>query len=145
MSTAYHPQTDGSSERGIQLMSQILCAIVNDYQTNWVDQLLLVEFTMNSSISSSTGYAPFESNYRWLPHLMQGIETEPPHEGVAQIIDNIKDVLDRTYDKLTTQCERQAVQANKRRRKGQDLQVGDEVLLSTANLNLPKGNSAPNS
>src|SRR6266704_4029850 len=120
-------------------MSQILRVIVNDYQTNWVDQLPLMEFTMNSSISSSMGYALFKSNYRWLPRLMQGIETEPPHEGVAQIIDNIKDVLDRTYDKLTTQCERQTVQVNKHHWKGQDLQVGDEVLLSMTNLNLPKG------
>ena len=80
MSTAYHPQTDGSLERGIQSMSQILCVIVNDYQTNWVDQLPLVEFAMNSSISLSMGYAPFESNYGWLPCLMQGIKTEPPHE-----------------------------------------------------------------
>jgi transposase InsO family protein len=139
MSTAYHPQTDGSSERGIQTMSQILRAVVNDYQTNWVDQLPMVEFAMNSSISSSTGYAPFESNYGWLPRLIQGVGTEPPHGGVAQIIENIKDVFDKTYDKLTAQRERQAVQANKRRREGQNFKEGDEVLLSTENLNLPKG------
>ena len=120
-------------------MSQILRAIVNDYQTNWVDQLPMVEFTMNSSISSSMGYAPFESNYRWLPRLIQGIESEPPHEGVAQIIENIKDILDKTHDKLTTQHERQAVQADKCRHEGQNFSEGDEVLLLTTNLNLPKG------
>jgi len=139
MSTAYHPQTDGSSERGIQTMSQILRAVVDDYQTNWVAQLPLVEFAMNSSVSESTGYAPFESNYGWLPRLMQGMGEEPSHAGIAQIIENIKDVLDKTYDKLATQRARQAMQANKRRRDGQQFQEGEEVLLATANLNLPKG------
>src|SRR6266704_5318762 len=123
----------------MQSMSQVLCMIVNDYQTNWVDQLPLVEFAMNSAISSSMGYVPFESNNRWLPHLIQGIETEPPHEGVAQIIENIRDILDRTYNKLLVQCERQAVQVNKCHCEGQNFKVGDKVLLSTANLNLPKG------
>ena len=139
MSTAYHLQTDGASERGIQSMPQILRVIVDDYQTNWVDQLPLVEFAMNSAISSSTGYAPFKSNYRWLPRLMQGFGIEPPHEGVAQVTENIKDILNRTYDKLLVQREKQTIQANKRRCEGQNFQVGDKVLLSTANLNLPKG------
>src|SRR6266704_2006613 len=110
-------------------MSQILRMIVNDYQTNWVDQLPLVEFTMNSAISSSMGYMPFESNYGWLPRLIQGIETEPPHEGVAQIIQNIRHILNRTYNKLLVQCERQAVQVNKCHCEGQNFKVGDKVLL----------------
>ena len=139
MSTAYHPQTDGSSERGIQTMSQILRAVVDDYQTNWVAQLPLVEFAMNSSVSESTGYAPFESNYGWLPRLMQGMGEEPSHAGIAQIIENIKDVLDKTYDKLATQRARQAMQANKQCHDGQQFQEGEEVLLAMANLNLPKG------
>jgi hypothetical protein len=139
MSSAYHPQTDGASERGIQTMSQILRSVVNDYQDNWVKQLPMVEFAMNSAVNSSTGYAPFEANYGWLPRLIQGIDNESPHEGINQFIENIKDILDRTHDKLVTQRVRQAAQANKRRREGQRFQAGDQVLLSTANLNMPKG------
>ena len=45
MSSAYHLQTDGSSERVIQTMSQVLRALVLEYGTSWVDQLPLVEFT----------------------------------------------------------------------------------------------------
>jgi len=97
---------------------------------------------MNSAISSSMGYVLFESNYGWLPRLIQGIETEPPHEDVAQIIENIRDVLDRTYNKLLVQHERQVVQVNKCRHEGQNFKVGDEVLLSMANLNLPKGRAS---
>src|ERR1700759_2872760 len=110
MSTAYHPQMDGSPKRGIQTMPQILRAVVDDYQTNRVAQLPLVEFAVNSSVSKSTGYAPFESNYGWLPRLMQGMGEEPSHAGIAQIIENIKDVLDKTYDKLAKQRARQPIQ-----------------------------------
>jgi transposase InsO family protein len=37
MSTSYHPQTDGSSEQAIQVMSQMLQLVINDYQMNWVE------------------------------------------------------------------------------------------------------------
>src|SRR6266550_382113 len=60
MSTSHHPQTDGSSERAIQTMSQILRSVVNDYQTNWVEQLPLVEFAMNSAHNKTTGQAPYK-------------------------------------------------------------------------------------
>jgi hypothetical protein len=44
MSLSYHPQMDGSSERAIQTMSQVMRTLVDNYQTNWPDQLPLVEF-----------------------------------------------------------------------------------------------------
>ena len=119
MLTAYHPQTDGASERAIQTMSQVLRAVVDDYQVNWVEQLPMVEFVMNSAVNSSTGYAPFEANYGWMPRLFQGLDNEPSYKGIRVFIENIKDVLDKTHDKLNTQQVRQAVQANKHRREGQ--------------------------
>ena len=139
MSSSYHPQMDGSSERAIQTMSQILRSLVNDYQDNWRSQLPMVEFAMNSAVSESTGYSPFESNYRWMPRMIQGIEYGASHTRVKQFIENIKDVLNKTFDKLTAQCMHQAVMANKQCREGQAFQKGDLVLLSTENINLPKG------
>ena len=82
MSTAYHPQTDSVSECAIQTMSQVLRAVVDDYQANWVEQLPMVEFTMNSAVNSSTGFAPFKANYGWMPQLIQGLTDEPGHEGI---------------------------------------------------------------
>ncbi|KAF8628920.1 hypothetical protein AX17_005886, partial [Amanita inopinata Kibby_2008] len=113
MSLSYHPQTDGSSERAIQTMSQILRLLVNDYQDNWQSQLPMVEFAMNSAVSEPTGYAPFESNYGWMPRMLQGVVDNSSHAGVKQFIKNIKDVLDKMFNKLTTQRMRQAVKANR--------------------------------
>ena len=113
MSLSYHPQMDGSLERAIQTMSQVMHMLVDDYQTNWLDQLLLVEFAMNSAISSSTDHAPFELNYGWMPRLIGGLQFESPREGMKQFVENIKDILDKTFNKPITQQTCQATKANK--------------------------------
>jgi len=63
MSTSFHPQTDGASEQAICSVAQILWAMVRLDQQDWPDKIPMVEFTLNSAISSSSGFAPFELNY----------------------------------------------------------------------------------
>ncbi|GJS00329.1 putative reverse transcriptase domain-containing protein [Tanacetum coccineum] len=63
MSTAYHPQTDGQSERTIQTLENILCACVIDFGNGWVRHLPLVEFSYNISYHASIKAAPFEALY----------------------------------------------------------------------------------
>ena len=62
-STASHPQTDGQSERVIQVLEDLLRACILDLQGNWDDHLPLVEFTYNNSFQASIGMAPFEALY----------------------------------------------------------------------------------
>ncbi|KAL1218026.1 hypothetical protein V5N11_006025 [Cardamine amara subsp. amara] len=63
MSTAYHPQTDGQSERTIQTLEDLLRMCVLDWGAHWVDHLSLVEFTYNNSYQASIGMAPYEALY----------------------------------------------------------------------------------
>ncbi|GJT30594.1 putative reverse transcriptase domain-containing protein [Tanacetum coccineum] len=63
MSTAYHPQTDGQSERTIQTLEDMLRACVMDFGGSWDVHLLLVEFSYNNSDHSSVRCAPFEALY----------------------------------------------------------------------------------
>jgi hypothetical protein len=60
MSASCHPETDGASEQVNRSIGQILQTMVEPNQTDWVDKIPLVEFAINSNISSSTGFAPFE-------------------------------------------------------------------------------------
>ncbi|GJX42543.1 putative reverse transcriptase domain-containing protein [Tanacetum coccineum] len=64
MSTAYHPQTDGQSERTIQNLEDMLRAYVINFGGSWDVYLPLVEFSYNNSYHSSIKYAPFEALYR---------------------------------------------------------------------------------
>ncbi|GJR41301.1 putative reverse transcriptase domain-containing protein [Tanacetum coccineum] len=64
MSTAYHPQTDGQSERTIQTLEDMLRACVIDFGNGWVKHLPLVEFSYNNSYHASIKAAPFEAYAR---------------------------------------------------------------------------------
>ncbi|GJU77302.1 putative reverse transcriptase domain-containing protein [Tanacetum coccineum] len=63
MSTAYHPQTDGQSERTIQTLEDMLRACAIDFGKGWVNHLPLVEFSYNNSYHASIKAAPFEALY----------------------------------------------------------------------------------
>jgi len=63
LSTAYHPETDGQSERTIQTLEDLLRFCVIDFEGSWEDQLPLVEFTYNNSYQASIGMAPYEALY----------------------------------------------------------------------------------
>ncbi|GJZ67667.1 putative reverse transcriptase domain-containing protein [Tanacetum coccineum] len=63
MSTTYHPQTDGQSERTIQTLEDMLCACAIGFRKGWVNHLPLVEFSYNNSYHASIKAAPFEALY----------------------------------------------------------------------------------
>ncbi|GJY59210.1 putative reverse transcriptase domain-containing protein [Tanacetum coccineum] len=63
MSTAYHLETDGQSERTIQTLEDMLRACVIDFGSSWDRHLPLVEFSYNNSYHASIKAAPFEALY----------------------------------------------------------------------------------
>ena len=62
-STAYHPQTDGQTERVNQVLEDMLHACVLSYGKNWEKCLPFAEFSYNNSFQASLGMAPFEALY----------------------------------------------------------------------------------
>lgn len=138
MSTAFHPQTDGASERAIQTVSQILRSMVHADQKNWAKKLPMVELALNSSISNTTGFAPFELNYPVMPRIMPSFE-DTHFKGVKDFVENTKFNLSMAHDAIIESRVTQTHHANKHRRHGDTFKVGEKVYLSTANLNMPKG------
>ncbi|GKB56274.1 putative reverse transcriptase domain-containing protein [Tanacetum coccineum] len=63
MSTTYHPETDGQSERTIQTLKDMLRACVIDFGKGWVKHLPLAEFSYNNSYHASIKAAPYEALY----------------------------------------------------------------------------------
>nr|GFA17110.1 putative reverse transcriptase domain-containing protein [Tanacetum cinerariifolium] len=63
MSTAYHPEIDGQSERTIQTLEDMLRACVIDFGKGWVKHLPLAEFSYNNSYHASIKVAPYEALY----------------------------------------------------------------------------------
>ncbi|GJR90574.1 reverse transcriptase domain-containing protein [Tanacetum coccineum] len=63
MSTAYHPETDGQSEKTIQTLEDMVRAYVIDFGSGWDKHLPLAEFSYNNSYHASIKAAPFEALY----------------------------------------------------------------------------------
>ncbi|GJR50231.1 putative reverse transcriptase domain-containing protein [Tanacetum coccineum] len=75
MSMAYHPETDGQSERTIQTLEDMLRACVIDFGNGWEGHLPLIEFSYNNSYHASIKAAPFEALYgRKCPVTCVGIK-----------------------------------------------------------------------
>ena len=102
MSTVFHPQTDGASERAIRNVVQILRTTVQPDQRDWVSKLPMTEFALNSSISSSTGFTPFELNSGHMPMLMQYINEGRPSTtpGVRMFVQQAISNLEMAHDAI---------------------------------------------
>jgi hypothetical protein len=139
MSTAFHPQTDGATERANRSIGQILRTVIRPDQRDWVEKLPMTEFAINSNISSSTGFAPFELNYGFLPTFIGGISpTEVAKPGIKRFLNQAISNLEMAHDAIIESRVTQTRQANKRRRPEGPIAEGDKVYLSTENLSLPK-------
>jgi hypothetical protein len=139
-STAYHPQTDGASERAVHMVSQILRSVVSANQSDWAQRIPMVEFTMNSAMSATTGFAPFEVNYGWTPTMITDIDVKDVRfKGMQQFAEHALETIDAVHDAIVASRVIQTHYTNRSRREDPPLNVGDLVYLSTADLNLPKG------
>ena len=69
LSSAFHPQSDGQSERVNQVLEQYLRCAVNYNQDNWLDLLPSAEFAYNNSVHSSTKTTLFFANYGYHPRF----------------------------------------------------------------------------
>jgi hypothetical protein len=141
MSTAFHPQTDGASERAIRNVTQILRSKIQADQRDWADRIPLTEFAINSAISSSTGFAPFELNYGTMPRIMTVVPEEANRapKGVREFAEAAVNNLAAAHDAIIESRVNQTHQANKKRSIDDPFALGSLVYLSTKNLNLPKG------
>ena len=63
MSNSFHPQTDGQSERTIQVLEDMLRACILDLKGSWEEHFPLVEFVYNNSYLTSIHMAPYEALY----------------------------------------------------------------------------------
>ncbi|GKB04087.1 putative reverse transcriptase domain-containing protein [Tanacetum coccineum] len=132
VSTAYHPQTDGQSERTIQTLEYMLHACVIDFGKGWDRHLPLVEFSYNNSYHTSIKAAPFEamcgrkcrSPVCWA-EVVDAQLTGPEiiHEIIEKII-QIKKRIQAARDRKKSYADRI--------RKPQEFQAGDKVMLKVS-------------
>ena len=131
MSTSFHPQTDGKSERTNKTAVQILRGMVERQQTDWVKHLGAAEFALNSTVSDATLKTPFDLVLGYTPQLtaMEGERSDV--EGVEDLIADREMQITEARDNLAAAKVRQAEQANAHRGKEPDWKVGDKVMVDS--------------
>lgn len=137
MSSAFHPQTDGATERANRTITQMIRQCVRPDQKDWVSKLPAIEFAVNSARSSTTGFSPFQLNYGRNPSPMiwKGQEEFP---GVRKFAEQMKLAIMSAHDSIIAARVINTVQAD-RKQASANYKVGDLVYLSTKNLSLPEG------
>jgi hypothetical protein len=138
MSTAFHPQTDGQTERMNRLMEEILRSYVNDVGNDWDEHLTAAEIAVNTSKHASTEFTPFRLNYGREMHLpldlaMNAI-SENRNPAAASSLHDMNADIQSAKENIAKAQQRQAMYADKRRRLADDYQVDDRVMLSTEDL-----------
>ena len=77
LTSAYHPQSDGQTERLNQVLEQYLCVYSNFDQTNWLENLPLAEFCYNSHFHTAINMSPFKATYGFDPPVHWSTEVIP--------------------------------------------------------------------
>ncbi|GJZ54387.1 putative reverse transcriptase domain-containing protein [Tanacetum coccineum] len=132
MSTAYHPETDGQSERTIQTLEDMLRACVIDFGKGWDKHLPLVEFSYNNSYHASIKAAPFEALYgRKCRSPVCWAEVGDSQLTGPEIIQETTEKIVQIRQRLQAARDRQRSYANVRR-KPLEFQVGDRVMLKVS-------------
>ncbi|GJP39060.1 hypothetical protein CLOM_g23451 [Closterium sp. NIES-68] len=135
MSSAYHPQTDGQTERLNQIVEQLLRAACKDDISKWDLHLPVLEFAYNNATHAATGQTPFFLCYGRHPLTPQKPTASPTVQPAHDFITTMHQLWDRTHKRLLDIQQQQKRQAD-RHRNDHTITVGDQVLLDTRNLDI---------
>jgi len=132
LTSAYHPQSDGSTEVVNQIIEQYIRIFCNYHQDNWSDLLTLVEFTYNNSSNSVHGNSPFFVLYGFHPHFDEwSFHTLNP--AVEKSGKDLTELREECFHNLQSSASKYSKYYNKKRL-DVSFKVDDFVYLSTKHL-----------
>src|SRR6185295_6831912 len=146
MSTAFHPQSDGQTERANRTLEQMMRNWVNYKHDNWDLQLAAVEFAYNNAKQSSTSISPFKLVTGQDPivplSLTTSVEIDTNVPSTEDFVKKIADGIKKAMEKLQEAQKSQKKYADKGRR-DEVFKIGDLVMLSTKNIQVDTQKNRP--
>ena len=117
MSTAYHPQSDGQTERMNRTMEDMLRGFVGPRQDDWCRYLSMVEFAYNNSVQASTVHTPFFLNHGRHPNtpLSSAVPRRSTNPAVADWVEGLQCALQSAKSNIASAQQRQKTYADKHR------------------------------
>jgi hypothetical protein len=142
MSSAYHPQSDGQTERMNRILEEVLRHYINPSHTNWEILLPWAEFAINSAYQESIKTTPFKLNYGWQPSSPLDVALHPitkdavaGHPGATFTVESWQQALTTATRILQSAQDRQKHFADSKRTP-LTYAVGDYCLLSSKHLTI---------
>jgi len=135
MSTAFHPQTDGQTERFNQTIETYLRAVVSREQNDWEALLPMVEFAFNNSVTIGNGVSPFFANYGFHPATLDPPGKEEPLNPASTVYGHwMQTVHEESRKGLEEAQERMRRYTDPALKEPPAYQVGDLVMLNGHNI-----------
>ena len=134
MSTAFHPQTDGQTERLNQTIEAYLRAFVSKEQNDWKRLLPMAEFAYNNSTTTGNGMSPFYANYGFHPVAGGPALSEPLNPASTAYGHWMRAIHDEARIGLEEARERMRRYTNPERKEPPAYQMGDLVMLNGRNI-----------
>ena len=134
LSTAFHPQIDGQTERTNQELEQYLRMFIDHRQEQWPEWLGTAEFAYNNKVNTSIKVLPFRANSG--RDLRMGFEMrrQGKLEGAKEFAGRMKRIQEEAQAALKRAQEEMKKQADRKRGEAEEYRAGDLVLLSTKDL-----------
>ena len=136
LSTAYHLETDGQTERTNQELEQYLRMYVNHRQNNWAEWLATAEFSFNNKVYIATKSLPFQVNYRKEPRIGFDIRKKGKNEKAEKFGREMKERHEQARAALVKSQKEMKRQADRSRKEAEEYRVGDKVLISTKDFSM---------
>ena len=136
LSTAFHPQTDGQTERINSVLEQYLRIYVNYQQDNWSTLLPFAEFSYNNAEQASTKKSPFFSNYGYHPslHFNQVVSQSSSVPASDDFIQQLQSLHEEIKSEVSLAQQQQAIYYNQHHRPTPEYKINDFVFLSARNI-----------
>lgn len=135
LTSPYHPQSDGQTERMNRILEEMLRHYVSPYQTEWIDHLTTCEFAINNAVQESTKYSPFYLTYGYHPLTPAMLLNPSSVPSAEELHKQINADLAQAKVHLEAARKRQKYYYDTKRRLVY-YELGQQVLLSTANIGL---------
>jgi hypothetical protein len=139
LSTAYHPQTDGQTERQNQTLEQYLRCYCSEQQDDWAELLPMAEFASNNSVSATLQVSPAYALMGYNPSLHADQTRVEPAGGEVPSAEERVQRLHRereTLEQLWRRAQEWQTSAYNKKHEAKSYKVGDLVLLSLKNLKI---------
>jgi len=134
LSTAFHPQTDGQTERVNQELEQYLRMFIDHRQEQWPEWLGTAEFAYNNKVHSSTRTSPFKANYGQDPRMGFEVRKKGKYAGAEKFMEKMKEIQEEAKAVLKKAQDDMKKYTDRKRSDVEEYRVGDLVMLSTKDL-----------